>query len=289
MRNNSVIQEIGNTSLVRLARIGNGYHIYAKLENLNPSGSVKDRVVRSILEAAEERGDLTEDRTLLEVSMGNTGISVAMFAAAKGYKAEIVVPQSAREESKQMIRSYGARLNIREGDILGALDYTKRLAKDGSYFYVNQLERKETLESGNGLGRELLGQLKDVDTLVACCGIGGTICGTGMVLKEARDVQVVAAVPKEGSHIPGVGDFRKGFKPPLIDEKIIDEVIEVSDTSASKRMRQISSMEGIFAGLSSGAALHVALEYAEDSRNKDKSITVIFPDSGDRYFLGEQA
>lgn len=283
MTNNNIIQRIGNTSLVRLSRIGNGYNIYAKLENENPSGSVKDRIVKKILEAAEKRGELTKEKTLLEVSMGNTGISVAMFAASCGYKAEIVVPQSARQESKFMIRSYGARLNIREGDIMGALAYTERLAEEGDYFYVNQLRRKETLDSGKDLGRELLEQLKDVDILVACCGIGGTICGAGMALKEARDVQVITAVPEEGSYIPGVGDFRKGFKPPLIDERVIDEVIEVSDITASETMHQISSLEGIFAGLSSGAALHVALEYAKKYNNKGKNIVTIFPDSGDRY------
>jgi len=279
----NIIQEIGNTPLVKLTRIGNGYNIYAKLENLNPSGSVKDRVVRKILIAAEERGELTRDKTLLEVSMGNTGISVAMFAASQGYRAEIVVPESATEESKLMIKSYGAKLTIRAEGIMEALAYTKKLAEEENYFYVNQLERKETLESGKDLGKELLNQLTDVDVLVACCGIGGTVCGVGEYIQEFRgDVKVVAVVPKEGSHIPGVNDFRSGFKSPLVSEEVIDEVVEVSDTIAAKVMYQISALEGILVGLSSGAALHAALAHAENSNNQN--IVVIFPDSGDRYF-----
>ncbi len=300
----SADQLIGNTPLLELTHIEKEFDLkaklLAKLEYLNPAGSIKDRVGKAMIEEAEKSGVLTKDSVIIEPTSGNTGIGLAAVATAKGYRAMIVMPETMSEERRRMISAYGAELVLTDGakGMAGAIAKAEELAKEipGGFVagqFVNPVNPKAHFETtGPEIYRDTDGT---VDILVATVGTGGTITGTGGYLKsQNKEVKVVAVEPKNspmlsqgtaGAHkIQGIG---AGFIPEILDTKVYDEVITVEDEQAFSMGGLIGKKEGILVGISSGAALYAAIEVAKREENKGKTIVVILPDSGDRYLSTE--
>lgn len=297
----SAVELIGNTPLLEITNYMRANQIadtviLAKLEYLNPSGSVKDRTALSMIEDAERRGILEPGATIIEPTSGNTGIGIAAVAAAKGYRALLTLPETMSVERRKLLQAYGAQLVLTDGakGMQGAIDKAIALqeAMPGSVIlgqFENPANAKIHRETtGPEIWRDTDGK---VDIFVAGVGTGGTISGTGAYLKEkSPDVKIVAVEPKSspvlscgksGAHkIQGIG---AGFVPEALDVKIYDEIIQVSDDDAFVAGREIALKEGILVGISSGAALHAASQIAKQPENKGKVIVVLLPDSGDRY------
>lgn len=295
---------IGNTPLVELGgiekKLGLKAKIFAKLEFMNPGGSVKDRVAKSMLDEAEKDGRLTEGSVIIEPTSGNTGIGLALMAALRGYKAIIVMPDSMSPERIKLMKAYGAEVVLTEGKkgMTGAIDKAKELCGKypGSIIagqFVNPANPKAHFES---TGPEIYSDTQgNVDIFVAGVGTGGTITGTGHYLKAKNaDIRVVGVEPENspyltkktaGAHkIQGIG---AGFVPEVLDEGVCDEIICISDENSYKYTRLVAVTDGILAGISSGAALCGAIELAKREENAGKNIVVIFPDSGSRYLSGD--
>ena len=300
----SADQLIGKTPLLELTHIEKEFglkaKLLAKLEYLNPAGSIKDRVGKAMIEEAEKSGKLTKDSVIIEPTSGNTGIGLALVATAKGYRTIIVMPDTMSEERRKMIAAYGAELVLTDGSLgmAGAIVKADELAKElpGGFVagqFVNPVNPKAHFTS---TGPEIYADTDgEVDILVATVGTGGTITGTGGYLKSVKpEVTVVAVEPasspvlsggKAGAHaIQGIG---AGFIPEILDTNVYDEVIPVSNEDAYAGGRIIGRKEGVLVGISSGAALHAAIEVAKREENEGKTIVVILPDSGDRYLSTE--
>ena len=296
----SVEQLIGRTPLLELANLqreeGLEARILAKLECFNPAGSVKDRVARAMVDDAERRGLLRPGSVIIEPTSGNTGIGLAAVAAARGYRVIIVMPETMSPERRQLMRAYGAELVLTDGarGMQGAIDRAGELAGEipGSFIpgqFVNPANpAAHRATTGPEIWADTDGQ---VDIFVAGVGTGGTITGVGQYLKEQNPAEKVAAVePKDspvlsegrsGSHkIQGIG---AGFVPEVLDTAVYDEVIPVSNEDAFAAGRLVGRKEGILVGISSGAALHAAIQLAKRPENADKTIVALFPDTGDRY------
>lgn len=297
----SAAELIGNTPLVELTNIEKKYgleaKILAKLEYLNPAGSVKDRIALEMIEEAERSGRLKPGGTILEPTSGNTGIGLAAIAAAKGYKAVIVLPETMSVERRNMIKAYGADLVLTDGSkgMKGAIERAEELNQEipGSLVagqFVNpanpEAHRKKT---GPEIWEDTEGE---VDLFVAGVGTGGTITGVGEYLKGKKpSIKVVAVEPAAspilsqgtaGPHkIQGIG---AGFVPEVLNTKIYDAITTAEDEDAIETAKEIAREEGILVGISSGAALWAALREAEKPENKGKNIVVFLPDSGDRYY-----
>ena len=296
----SVDNLVGNTPIVELTHIKNEFDlqtkIFAKLEYLNPAGSIKDRIAKAMIEAAEKSGELREGSVIIEPTSGNTGIGLASIATAKGYRVIIVMPDSMSEERRKLVKAYGAELVLTDGTegMKGAIAKAEELAKEipGSYIpaqFDNPENVKIHLETtGPEIYEDMDGK---VDVLIAGVGTGGTITGTGKYLKSQNNaIQIVAVEPahspilsggEAGAHkIQGIGP---GFVPEVLNTLIYDEIITVENEDAFEYGRLIGKKEGIIVGISSGAALYAAVKLAKREENKGKNIVVIFPDSGDRY------
>lgn len=297
----SVAELIGNTPLVELKHIEKKYNleatILAKLEYFNPAGSVKDRIAKEMIEDAEKKGLLKEGSTIIEPTSGNTGIGLAAIAAAKGYKLIIVLPETMSVERRNIIKAYGAEIVLTEGSkgMPGAIARAKELAEEieNSFIagqFVNpanpEAHRKTT---GPEIWNDTDGK---VDAFVAGVGTGGTVTGVGEYLKEKNpDIKIYAVEPasspvlsegKSGAHkIQGIG---AGFVPDVLNTKIYDEVIKVENEDAFALGKEIAKTEGVQVGISSGAALFAAIEWAKKPENKGKTIVALLPDSGDRYY-----
>ena len=296
----SVEQLIGNTPLLELTHLetelGLKAKVLAKLEYLNPAGSVKDRVGLAMILDAEEQGRLQSGGTIIEPTSGNTGIGLAAVAAARGYRVIIVMPDSMSMERRLLMTAYGAELVLTEGrkGMTGAIEKAETLAREipGSII-AGQFDNPANPEAhyqttGPEIWRDTDGR---VDVFVAGVGTGGTITGTGRYLKEQNPaVQVVAVEPadspllsrgKSGPHsLQGIG---ANFVPPVLDTGIYDEIIPVTTEQAYEAGRQLGRREGVLVGISSGAALWAALELAKRPENEGKTIVVLLPDTGDRY------
>lgn len=300
----SADQLIGKTPLLELTHIekelGLKAKLLAKLEYLNPAGSIKDRVAKAMIEDAEKSGKLTKDAVIIEPTSGNTGIGLALVATAKGYRTIIVMPDTMSEERRKLITAYGAELVLTDGSLgmAGAIAKAEELAKElpGGFVagqFVNPVNPKAHFES---TGPEIYADTEgDVDILVATVGTGGTITGTGEYLKSVKpEVKVIAVEPassavlsggKAGAHaIQGIG---AGFIPEILNTNVYDEIIPISNEDAFAGGRMIGKKEGILVGISSGAALMAAIEVAKRKENEGKTIVVILPDSGDRYLSTE--
>ena len=300
MRFESIAEAVGRTPLVRLKNIEREYGLRAKLlvkvESMNPAGSVKDRVAAEILRAAEESGKLNADTTLIEPTSGNTGIGLAALAAAKGYKMIIVMPETMSLERRQTIAAFGARLVLTEGGagMKGAIAKAEELHKEieNSLIcgqFVNPANPAAHYKStGPVIWKDTDGE---VDVFVAGVGTGGTVTGVGRFLKERKPtVRVVAVEPasspvlsegKAGAHkIQGIG---AGFVPEILDTKIYDEAITVTDEDAYAFSRLLAKKEGILAGISSGASLCAAVRVASRPECEGRTIVALLPDTGDRY------
>ncbi|MGM9922889.1 MAG: cysteine synthase A [Bacillus sp. (in: firmicutes)] len=294
---NSVAELVGHTPIVKLNRLvdENSADVYLKLEYMNPGSSVKDRIALAMIEAAEESGELKPGATIIEPTSGNTGIGLAMIAAAKGYKAILVMPETMSIERRNLLRAYGADLVLTPGPegMGGAIRKAEELAKEHGYFVPQQFNNEANPEiHRKTTGKEIVEQFGDeqLDAFIAGVGTGGTITGTGEVLREAYpNIKIVAVEPadspvlaggKPGPHkIQGIG---AGFIPDILNTKIYDEIIPVQNEIAFEYARRAAKEEGILGGISSGAAISAALQVAKEL-GKGKKVLAIIPSNGERY------
>jgi cysteine synthase len=282
---------IGDTPLVRLTRVTPsrpGVEIFAKLEGYNPCSSTKDRIALYMIEGAEERGELTPDKTIIEASSGNTGIGLSMVAAYKGYRLLIAMPESMSVERRRVMQAFGAQILLTpaEEGMNGAIARVMKLSEDPAYYHTNQFANPDNVRAHyEGTGSEILRQVEDIDVLVAGIGTGGTLMGVGKRLREAYpDIQVVGVEPYRDSRIQGLRNL-SDFVPPIFDFDLMDRKINVEDGCAFNTARVLANIEGLFVGISSGAAVHAALQVAEEMEKG--RIVVILPDRGDRYLSTE--
>ncbi len=288
----SALELIGNTPLVELSRLTPNPHvkIYAKLEGQNPTGSVKDRVARAMIEAAEASGELAPSRELLEPTSGNTGISLAMVAKLKGYTLTCVMPENSTPERVRLLELYGARVvfSPAEEGSNGAVRLAFGLAeRDPRYYmpfqYANEANPRAHYE---GTGAEIAEALPRVDAFVAGLGTGGTLMGAGDRLRESfPDVQIVAAEPLQGDLVMGLRSLDDGYVPPILDVSKLDRKILVGNQDAAMGLRMLLEREGIFAGASSGAAVHVACKIAREL--EEGVVVTVLADGGWKYLSAD--
>ncbi len=293
---------IGKTPLVRLNRIAEGVdaELVGKLEFFNPCGSVKDRIGLAMIEEAEKEGKLKKDSVIVEPTSGNTGIGLAFVAAVKGYKCILTMPESMSLERRNILKAFGADIVLtpKEKGMKGAVEKAEEIAKENKKAYIPQqfqnnanpeIHKKTTaLEIWDDTDGK-------VDILVAGVGTGGTISGISEVIKKKKTSFKAVAVEPEASAVlsgekPGLHKIQgigAGFVPDVLDKKVIDEIVKVDNVSALNCARQLAKEEGIFAGISSGAAVYAALEIGKRKENKGKLIVVVLPDLGDRYLSTE--
>ena len=296
-------QLIGKTPLIRLGRLretlGLQADILAKAESFNTAGSVKDRIARSMVDAAEQSGQLKPGGTLVEASSGNTGIGLALLAAMRGYKLILTMPDTMSLERRQLLKAYGARLALTPGDqgMPGAMEKAEQITREnpGSVF-IRQFENQANPQAHyEGTGPEIEEATGGrVDIFVAGIGTGGTVTGAGRYLRERHpDIKIVAVEPagspilsggEKGKHkIQGIG---AGFVPKVLDTTIYDRVMAVTDEDAADAARLLAHTEGLLCGISSGAALKAAILLAREEENRGKAIVAVLPDAGDRYLSG---
>ena len=285
---NSISELIGSTPLLKLDN-----NIYAKLECFNPAGSIKDRAALYMIEDAEKSGRIKPGDTLIEPTSGNTGIGLAMVGISKGYNVIITMPDTMSAERIKLMEAYGARVILTDGSkgMAGAIEKAEELAKEQGGLVVGQFTNPANAKAHyETTGPEIFEDTDGaVDILVSAIGTGGTISGIGKYLKEQKNsVKIVGVEPssspfltkgEKGSHkIQGIG---AGFKPEILDLSVVDEIITVSDKDAYESGRQLAKEKGVLVGISSGAAYSAAKKLSKE--NPDKTIVVIFPDSGSRY------
>jgi cysteine synthase B len=285
----NLLELVGNTPLVELRSVGN-VQIYAKLEGQNPTGSIKDRIAKAMIEAAEASGELEPGRELLEPTSGNTGISLALVAKLKGYPLTCVMPENATDERKRLLRLYGANIVFSPGGegSNGAVRLALELAeREPRYFmpfqYANEANPRAHYE---GTGAEIAEALDRVDVLVAGLGTGGTLMGTGERLRESfPDVVVAAAEPLPGDPVMGLRSLDDGYVPPILDVSKLDRKVLVSNEESVREVRRLLDEEGLFAGVSAGAVGHVARKLADEL---DEGVVVaILADAGWKYLSAD--
>lgn len=297
MRNaNHIAELIGKTPIVKLNRSADegSADVYLKLEFMNPGSSVKDRIALAMIEAAEKDGLLKEGDTIVEPTSGNTGIGLAMVAAAKGYNLVVVMPDTMSIERRNLLRAYGAKLILTPGaeGMKGAIEKAGELQKEKGYFMPQQFNNSANPKIHElTTGKEIVEQMKDgLDAFVSGIGTGGTITGAGKVLKKKfKDIKIYAVEPEDspilsggapGPHkIQGIG---AGFVPSVLDTKIYDEVIRISNEESFETAREVAKNDGILCGISAGAAIAAAKQVAK-KLGKGKKVLAILPDSGERY------
>lgn len=292
---NSIVELIGYTPIVKLNRLtdDNAADVYVKLEYFNPGSSVKDRIALAMIEAALEKGDLKEGDTIIEPTSGNTGIGLAMVAAAKGLKAVLVMPDTMSLERRNLLRAYGAELVLTPGaeGMKGAIAKANELAKEHGYYVPQQFENPANPQvHRETTGKEIVEQMDQLDAFVSGIGTGGTITGAGEVLKEKfPEIKIFAVEPtdspilsggKPGPHkIQGIG---AGFVPEVLNTNVYDEIIKIANEEAFEHARRAGREEGVLCGISSGAAIAAALKVAKEL-GKGKKVLAILPDNGERY------
>lgn len=287
MRAESILELIGDTPLVGLHELSPNpdVRIYAKLEGQNPTGSVKDRVAWSMIQAAEADATLTPGATFMEPTSGNTGIALAMIARVRGYRMIAVMPDNASAERSTLMRMYGAEIVYSPGEegSNGAVRMAQRLVEEQGHVFLNQYENPANWRAHyEGTGPEILRDCPEVTHFVAGLGTSGTLVGTGRYLKANKDgVQVLAAEPPAGELVQGLRSLDDGYVPPIFDPSVLDGKIIVRDMDAVAWSRTLLRECGIFSGLSSGAALHAAVRAA--GRIDSGTIVVLFPDGGWKY------
>ncbi|WP_409310493.1 cysteine synthase CysM [Pectobacterium sp. B1J-3] len=281
-------QCIGNTPLVKLQRLTQGLdsEIWLKLEGNNPAGSVKDRAALSMIQQAEDRGDITPGDRLIEATSGNTGIALAMIAAVKGYRLRLLMPDNMSYERQTAMRAYGAELVLvsRQQGMEGARDLAKQMARDGEGKTLDQFNNQDNalahfMTTGPEIWRQTAGKLTH---FVSSMGTTGTISGVSRYLKQQnQDVCTVGLQPAEGSHIPGIRRWGADYMPGIFRADLVDRVMDISQSDAENTLRQLARQEGIFCGVSTGGAVFGALQLAAE--NPGCMIVAIACDRGDRY------
>ncbi len=287
MRAAGILDAIGNTPLVELRRISPKptVRIFAKMEGANPTGSLKDRIAKYMVEAAERSGALTKDKIILEPTSGNTGIALAMVARLKGYKVKVVVPDNVTVERRQLMELFGAEIIYSDGSqgTNGSIKLAQQLAEDPRYFMpyqygnpANPLAHYETTAA------EILRDCPEVDVLVAGLGTGGTLMGCARRLKEHNPrIRVVAVEPHPGDLVQGLRSLDDGFIPPILDTSLLDSKIIVDSRCAFAATKDLTTKEGVFAGVSSGAVIHCAIRVAH--RMERGTIVCVLCDGGWKY------
>ncbi len=287
VRTDDILGAIGNTPLVGIERFAGtpGVRMWAKLEGQNPTGSLKDRIALRMIEDAERSGALRPGTVILEPTSGNTGISLAMVAARKGFRLTVVIPDNASEERVRLLELYGAEIVFTPGDkgTNGAIEVAERMARDDRYFMPFQYGNPaNAMAHYEGTAEEILRDLPEVTHFVAGLGTGGTLMGVGRRLKEHDpEVQVIAAEPELGELVYGLRSLDQGFIPPILDESLLDRKVLVSSAAALRGARELLQTEGIFCGISAGAVLHVARRVARSLESGD--VACLLPDGGWKY------
>jgi cysteine synthase B len=286
----NILQAIGNTPLVRINRLNPNKNttMYAKVEGFNPSGSIKDRIALAMIEQAEVAGKLKKGKTIIEPTSGNTGVAIAMIGVLKGYEVEIVMSDAVSIERVQMIKAFGAKVTQTEGKYGtdGAIRKARELVKQNpeKYYMPDQFSNEDNKmahyrTTGDEIWKQTNGK---VDYFVSALGTSGTIMGVGKALKEHNpNIKIVCAHPVKGHYIQGLKNMEEAIVPSIYDPKQIDITIMVETEAAYEMTRQIVAKEGIFVGMSSGAAMYAAVETAR--KIKTGTIAMIFPDRGEKY------
>jgi cysteine synthase B len=287
MRVNDILAAIGETPLVGIQRLSPkpSVGLWAKLEGQNPTGSLKDRIALRMVEAAEADGRLVPGTVILEPTSGNTGISLAMVASRKGYRLTVVIPENASEERVRLLELFGAEVVFTPADrgTNGAIEVAQAMARDAKYFMPFQYGNPANPDAHyEGTGAEIVRDIPEITHFVAGLGTGGTLSGAGRRLKEHNPaVKVIAAEPELGELVYGLRSLDEGFIPPILDESILDGKFLVSSEDALHATRELTRQEGIFAGISSGAVIHVARRVAE--RLDAGHVVCLLPDGGWKY------
>lgn len=287
---NNVLELIGNTPMVRINKLNLNpkVSIFAKLEGQNPGGSIKDRIALKMLEQAEKEGKLNKEKTIIEATSGNTGIAIAMIAAVKGYKAEIVMSSAVSIERRKMIASFGTKITLTDGKLGtdGAIKKVRELVAKfpQKYYCPDQFSNNDNiLAHYETTAAEIWKQTNGkIDYFVASIGTSGTLMGVSKYLKQKNPkIKVVSAEPVKGHYIQGLKNMEEAIVPAIYDRSKLDKIIMVETETAFDTARQVARREGIFCGMSSGAAMHAALEVAK--KEKSGNIVTIFPDRGEKY------
>ncbi|MCD6543228.1 MAG: cysteine synthase CysM [Flavobacteriaceae bacterium] len=292
MKTQNILDLIGNTPLIRVKNLIDNKNItlLLKLEGNNPGGSVKDRPAYNMIKSALDRGDIKKTDRLIEATSGNTGIALAMIASLFGLDMELVMPENSTKERIQTMRAYGAKVTLTSAEkgIEGSRDYAENKVENEGYFMLNQFANEDNWKAHyNTTGPEIW---KDTDGeithFVSAMGTTGTIMGVSSFLKEKnKNIQIVGAQPTDNSKIPGIRKWPEEYLPKIFDAKKVDQIIEVSESEARSMTKILAKKEGIFAGMSSGGAVAVALKLADQI--KKGVIVVIICDRGDRYLSSD--
>lgn len=284
----SISNGIGNTPLFRLARLGegSGTEIWVKPEGNNPGGSVKDRAAKSMIEGAEQRGEIRPGDTLIEATSGNTGIALAMIAAIRGYKLKLLMPENMSAERQAAMKAYGAELVLvsRAQGMEGARDLAQQMAADGEGYVLDQFNNPDNpLAHYRTTGPEIWQQTDGrITHFVSAMGTTGTITGVARYLKEvAPKISITGLQPAENSQIPGIRRWSLGYLPGIFQPQLVDDILDITQQEAEDTMRQLAQQEGIFCGVSSGGAVAGALRIAK--ANPGAVIVAVICDRGDRY------
>ncbi len=291
MRYQDVFDAIGHTPLVGMPRMSPkpGVRLWAKLEGANPTGSTKDRIAKKMVEAAEASGELTPDKIILEPSSGNTGIALAMVAKLKGYRLTVVIPDNASEERLNLLELFGAEVVYSPGDkgTNGSIEVARALARDDRYFMPFQYGNPANpLAHYEGTAAEIIEDLPQLTHFVAGLGTGGTLTGNGRRLHEHDPaIKVIAAEPELGDLVYGLRSLDEGFVPPIFDPSVVDRKFLVNSSDSLRATRELTAEEGIFAGISSGAVVHVAQRIAREIDEGD--IVCLLADGGWKYLSTE--
>jgi len=288
--NKDILQLIGNTPLVKINRLNTNKNveIYAKLEMSNPGGSVKDRIALSMIESAEKSGELTKDKIILEPTSGNTGIGIDLVAAVKGYKTLLTMSESVSIERRKILKAYGADILLTDSKkgTDGAIEKAYELARKepDKYLLLDQFNNDDNWRAHyNTTAEEIWKQTGGKITMfVATMGTTGTLMGVSKKLKQYnKDIKIIGVEPILGHKIQGLKNMKEAYKPSIYNKNLLDEKITIEDGPAYEMARKLTKKEGIFAGMSCGAAMHVALEKAKNM--KQGLIVVILPDGGEKY------
>lgn len=292
----NIVQLIGETPIVKLNRTvdENSADVYVKLEYFNPGSSVKDRIALAMVEQAEEDGVLKPGDTIVEPTSGNTGIGLALVAAAKGYNLAVVMPDTMSQERRNLLRAYGAKLYLTPGakGMKGAIEKAEKLQKEHGYFMPQQFENEANpAVHAKTTGREIVQQMEDgLDAFISGVGTGGTLTGVGEVIKkEFSDVKVYAVEPVDSAVLSGndpgphkIQGIGAGFVPKVLNTELYDDIIQISNEEAYQAARQAAQNEGVLGGVSAGAAIAAAKKVAKDL-GKGKKVLAVLPDNGERY------